>query len=75
MKDPTICSNPSLDILTDTDHGLQRHPFDDTKYTAGIADFDKENKDDPQKVTTYVTDIFQRLFESEVRQVGSATSS
>eukprot|EP00980_Cylindrotheca_fusiformis_P028156 scaffold22583_cov106-Cylindrotheca_fusiformis.AAC.27 len=64
-KDPSICTNPCSDILINTGHGLQRHPFDDRQYTHGVAEHDKENTNDPQEVSNYVTDIFQRLFDSE----------
>jgi hypothetical protein len=74
-EDPSVCNNPCLDILTNTDHGLQRHPFDASKYTAGIAEYDKEKKDDPQEVSSYVTDIFQRHFESEVMQLRMSVCS
>jgi hypothetical protein len=62
------CSNPCLDILDDGNHGLQREPFDDSKFTAGIATYDEEHKDDLKQASSYVTDIFQRLFNAEVRQ-------
>ena len=62
-----VCTNLCSDILTSTDFGLQRHPFDASQYTNGIASYDKENENDAQEVSNYVTDIFQRLYDSEVR--------
>jgi len=60
-------SNPCPDILEDGNHGLQRHPFDDTKFTAGIAKYDVEYKDDLKQASSYVTDIYQRLFNAEAQ--------
>jgi hypothetical protein len=54
------------DILPTTDYGLQREPFDPSKYTPGISMHDSANRDDAQEVSDYVTDIFQRLYNAEV---------
>lgn len=55
------------DILITADHGLQRIPFSTRQFTHGVAVYDEENKDDILHVPTYVTDIYQRLFNAEVR--------
>ena len=54
------------DILEFTDYGLVRTPFDDSKYTHGIAPYDLDTRNDVQEVPDYVTDIFQRLYDAEV---------
>jgi hypothetical protein len=41
-------------------------PFDYSKFTTGVAIFDRDNEGDVNQVTSYVTDIFQRYFASEV---------
>lgn len=48
-------------------HMLNRQPFSTKEYTSGIASYDMKNKDDELEVPKYVTDIFQRLFNAEVR--------
>jgi hypothetical protein len=58
-----LCS----DFVTDSNFTLVRVPFDPAKYTAGIAKHDEHNKDDPLEAAAYVTDLFQRLYHSEVR--------
>ena len=58
-----LCS----DILPHSDHGLVREPFDPSKYTAGIAPYDLEKCEDVLEVPAYVTDIYQRLYNAEVR--------
>ena len=60
------CTNLCPDILTTTDYGLQRAPFDARQYTPNIAPYDEENANDAQEAPSYVTDIFQRLYDSEV---------
>ena len=42
-------------------------PFDASKFTTGIATYDKVHQEDMDQVPAYVTDIFQRLFDAEVR--------
>ena len=65
-------TKPCRDFLETTEHdyGLIRKidgPFDASKFTTGVAEFDKENLEDVNHAVTYVTDIFQRLYISEVR--------
>ena len=55
------------DILPHTDYGLIREPFDSSKYTPGLAAHDADNKGDVLEVSNYVTDIYQRLYNAEVR--------
>jgi hypothetical protein len=64
------CSD--LLISSDDDHCLLRKlegPFDASKFTTGISTFDKVNEGNVGEVPAYVTDIFQRLFDAEVRVV------
>jgi hypothetical protein len=65
-------TKPCHDFLETTEHDYslirkKDSPFDPSKYTTGVAEFDKENLEDVQHAVTYVTDIFQRLYVSEVR--------
>ena len=65
-------TNRCLDLLgtSEDDHRLIRKlegPFDASKFTTGIATYDKANEGDVDEVPAYVTDIFQRLFDAEVR--------
>lgn len=56
-------------ISSDDEHCLLRNfegPFDASKFTTGIATFDKANEGNVGEVPAYVTDIFQRLFDAEV---------
>jgi hypothetical protein len=67
---PTTARCPDLFVSTDDDHCLLRKlegPFDSSKFTTGIAKFDKASEGNVGEVPAYVTDIFQRLFDSEVR--------
>jgi hypothetical protein len=65
-------TNQCTDLLAteDDDYCLLRKvegPFDASKYTTGIAIYDKDYKENVDEVPDYVTDIFQRLFDAEVR--------
>ncbi|CAJ1953362.1 unnamed protein product [Cylindrotheca closterium] len=62
--EPTVRRQLCADIIN-TGHVLQRHPFDASKYVAGVSVHDNDKSDDPQEAHEYVTDIFQRLFDSE----------
>ena len=56
-------------VSSDDEHCLLRNfegPFDASKFTTGIATFDKANEGNVGEVPAYVTDIFQRLFDAEV---------
>lgn len=58
------------DLLIDDNHCLLRKlegPFDASKFSTGIATYDKANEGRVSEVPAYVTDIFQRLFYAEVR--------
>ena len=65
-----VTNNPCSDILDTTDYSLQPDTFISRKFNSGISAYDKENVDDVQEATDYVTDIFQRLFHAEVSQSG-----
>ncbi len=57
---------------SDDDHCLPRKlegPFDASKFTTGIATYDKASKGNVGEVPAYVTDIFQRLFDAEVSDI------
>ena len=59
-------------IASDDDHCLPRKregPFDASKFTSGIATYDKASEGNVGEVPAYVTDIFQRLFDAEVRAI------
>ena len=61
---------PDLLQPCDDDYCLPRKlegPFDASKFTSGIATYDKVNEGKVGEVPAYVTDIFQRLFDAEVR--------
>jgi hypothetical protein len=65
-------TNRCTDLLVteDNDYCLLRKvegPFDASKYTTGIAAYDKDHKENVDEAPDYVTDIFQRLFDAEVR--------
>ena len=63
---------PDLLVTSEDDHCLPRKiegPFDPSKFTTGIASFDKPNERKVDEVPFYVTDIFQRLFDAEVRAI------
>jgi len=60
-----VTNNPCSDILDTTDYSLQPDTFISRKFNSGISAYDKENVDDVQEATDYVTDIFQRLFHAE----------
>ncbi len=64
---PSTGNNHCQDILTSANHVLQRKPFSSKHFTPGIGIYDMDNKDDVLQVPNYVTDIFQRLFNAEVR--------
>lgn len=54
---------------SDDDHCLPRKlegPFDASKFTTGIATYDRASEGKVGEVPAYVTDIFQRLFDAEV---------
>lgn len=64
-NDNRLCS----DFVDTTDYNMLRQPFDASKYTHGISEFDKPNEHKLLEVTGYATDIYQRLFHAEVRTV------
>ena len=70
-RSQSLPRNLCSDILPHTDYGLIREPFDSSKYTPGLADHDAENTGDVLEVSNYVTDIYQRLYNAEVRQTWS----
>lgn len=49
------------------DFRLHRESFDGKNFTDGIAHYDAARRSDPQKVTEYITDLFQHLYKAEVR--------
>jgi len=58
-----LCS----DFLVESNFTLVRYPFDSSKYTSGISDYDKNSQADTLEVSNYVTDIYQRLYYNELR--------
>jgi len=67
----TRCSEPAprqqcSDFLSAPNFTMVGKPFDSSKYTRGIADHDKCNKDDTIHVANYVTDLYQRYYDEEV---------
>mmetsp|Transcript_21044 Transcript_21044/g.58519 ORF Transcript_21044/g.58519 Transcript_21044/m.58519 type:complete len:548 (-) Transcript_21044:545-2188(-) len=74
LPDSAICLTsrnlrcPDLLVTSEDDHCLLRKmkgPFDASKFTTGIASYDKPNERKVDEVPIYVTDIFQRLFDAE----------
>jgi len=66
VKQTVRCSD--LLETSEDDHCLLRKiegPFDASKFTTGIASYDKLNERNVDEVPFYVTDIFQRLFDAE----------
>jgi hypothetical protein len=59
-----------IDFLSDAHHNLVLEPFDATKLTAGISYYDRANRGKILLSPEYVTDIFQRLYDCEVRTTG-----
>eukprot|EP00546_Thalassionema_frauenfeldii_P009980 CAMPEP_0178922998 /NCGR_PEP_ID=MMETSP0786-20121207/16473_1 /TAXON_ID=186022 /ORGANISM="Thalassionema frauenfeldii, Strain CCMP 1798" /LENGTH=492 /DNA_ID=CAMNT_0020597441 /DNA_START=110 /DNA_END=1588 /DNA_ORIENTATION=- len=59
----SLCS----DFLVESNFTLVRYPFDPSKYTTGISDYDKNTQADTLEVSNYVTDIYQRLYYNELR--------
>lgn len=57
-----VCS----DFLSETDYCLVREPFDASKYTQGVSEYDEVNRENLFEATDYVTDIYQRLYFAEV---------
>uniref|UniRef100_A0A7S1VC62 G2/mitotic-specific cyclin-B3 n=1 Tax=Grammatophora oceanica TaxID=210454 RepID=A0A7S1VC62_9STRA len=59
---PELCG----DFLESTDHNLVlQRPFDAARFTHGVSAFDLQYRADPQRVSEYATDLFQRLFHAE----------
>lgn len=58
---------PCPEVLDGNVHELQRESFSPNTFTQGIAPYDISNEHDVQEVPKYVTDIFQRLYDAEVR--------
>jgi hypothetical protein len=54
-------------ILTVSQFKLRPQNFKPTVHTEGLAPFDIINKNDDTKVSNYITDICQHLFQKEVR--------
>jgi len=73
QSNSTILFNPKnlcsdLLVTSEDDYCLLRKvegPFDASKFTTGIATYDKVHQEDMDQVPAYVTDIFQRLFDAE----------
>lgn len=58
---------PVDDILLEANHNLVRTPFDPCTYTGGLTVYDAPSRDDVLAAPDYVADIFQRLYNAEVR--------
>ena len=54
-------------ICSQEHHNLSLTNFEPTKYTAGFSPYDISNRGDVLQSPEYVSDIFQRLYHSEVR--------
>lgn len=70
---PSVCKNPCRDLLPISEYKLSRKPFCDKQYTQGISSYDDKDKDDPLLVPGYATDIYQRLYDKEVRICGCSS--
>jgi hypothetical protein len=57
------------DFYEDKNHSLVRIPFDASKFTVGISEYEVGRDEDESKVTDYVTDIFQRYYACEVSRI------
>jgi Cyclin, N-terminal domain/Cyclin, C-terminal domain len=57
-----------MEGLPQEHHNLVLANFDPTRYTSGLSVFDVANQGDILQSPDYVSDIFQRLYHSEVRQ-------
>ncbi len=55
-------------------HGLQSRPLYTANYSKGISVHDESNQGNIQQVTTYVTDIYQRLYSAEVSSTDDSAS-
>jgi len=71
IKPRVLCN----DFVAETDYSMVCSPFDNTKYTFGIALHDEKHKGDVLMVADYVTDIFQRLTYAELEHQPSAYMS
>jgi hypothetical protein len=56
-----------MEGLPQEHHNLVLANFDPTRYTSGLSLFDVANQGDVLQSPEYVSDIFQRLYHSEVR--------
>ena len=55
------------DISVESNYNLVLNPFNDSLYTSGISEYDTPSKGKILEAPEYVSDIFQRLYHSEVR--------
>ena len=62
---PQPQSVPETDLLS-LPHGLAMTPFDPTKFTVGLSAYDAPYQDNVLLAPEYCSDIFQRLYNSEV---------
>ncbi len=56
-------------------HGLQSRPLYTANYSKGISVHDESNQGNIQQVTTYVTDIYQRLYTDRLGCTYDSTST
>lgn len=70
-KEVVLRKAEDVKIITDDKHivpldfRLHRESFDGKNFTNGIAHYDAARRSDPQKVTEYITDLFQHLYKAE----------
>jgi len=75
IKVPLVGTRPCQDILRTNDHRLVRKPFSARQYVSGVGGHDLMHSDNPLHTPSYVTDIFQRLYDAEVGCHVGRTSS
>ena len=64
-----IRSQPNHDGRPQEHHNLHLTDFQPTKFTCGFSPYDVSSRGDVLKSPEYVSDIFQRLYHSEVRKI------
>ncbi len=64
-----IRSQPNHDGRPQEHHNLHLIDFQPTKFTLGFSPYDFSSRGDVLKSPEYVSDIFQRLYYSEVRKI------
>lgn len=68
----SVKATPKLlvdEFMEETNYTLVSLPFNPCKYTEGLSVYDTPSRGNVLEAPEYVTDIFQRLFDSEVGPV------